>query len=420
MKKMEKKWPFVFNGIVIFCLILLILGMRWQAKKEESEVLNVTESLQKESEITSFSEEEEAVLYMLSALKKNDLDMALRGCAIDETALQINFVKTAEELPGMQLIDLPAPTSDYSYYFPLTSAEMTKVYIEQFEELSTEIPEIETLEVLEIAEKKEKEREEQLAECLAAQEVSELEIYVKCGEQSYRLGFTAVRYEKNWKIHSLKEGLLYETDIPACVQMEEMREAKKTYVLPNQLTGANYFQAMPISEKTPQRAVEQFIYAIEKGDLTRALAFATTESSQDTSPELLKKQGEYAKELKTMLYGFLGTEDARLYGKSEEQLNKLRGKLNPEYMVYLDLIKVIPIETEENTETVKQYAGLYSYNGKNYLTGYTLCRQEDGWQIQSLSAPALSLESGEVMRLSKEESRKTSEQSVLKAEKNER
>lgn len=177
---------------------------------------------------------------------------------------------------------------------------------------------------------------------------------------------------------------------------------------------------MPISEKTPQRAVEQFIYAIEKGDLTRALAFATTESSQDTSPELLKKQGEYAKELKTMLYGFLGTEDARLYGKSEEQLNKLRGKLNPEYMVYLDLIKVIPIETEENTETIKQYAGLYSYNGKNYLTGYTLCRQEDGWQIQSLSAPALSLESGEVMRLSKEESRKTSEQSVLKAEKNER
>ena len=44
--------------------------------------------------------------------------------------------------------------------------------------------------------------------------------------------------------------------------------------------------------------MEQFIYAIEKGDLTRALAFATTESSQDTSPELLKKQGEYAKELK--------------------------------------------------------------------------------------------------------------------------
>ena len=153
--------------------------------------------------------------------------MALRGCAIDETALQINFVKTAEELPGMQLIDLPAPTSDYSYYFPLTSAEMTKAYIEQFEELSTEIPEIETLEVLEIAEKKEKEREEQLAECLAAQEVSELEIYVKCGEQSYRLGFTAVQYEKNWKIHSLKEGLLYETDIPACVQDGRDARGKK-------------------------------------------------------------------------------------------------------------------------------------------------------------------------------------------------
>mgnify|MGYP000618152666 CR=1 FL=1 len=228
-KKWKKNGPFVFNGIVIFCLILLILGMRWQAKKEESEVLNVTESLQKESEITSFSEEEEAVLYMLSALKKNDLDMALRGCAIDETALQINFVKTAEELPGMQLIDLPAPTSDYSYYFPLTSAEMTKAYIEQFEELSTEIPEIETLEVLEIAEKKEKEREEQLAECLAAQEVSELgNLCEMWGTELQTRGFTAVRYEKNWKIHSLKEGLLYETDITClCADGRDARGEKK-------------------------------------------------------------------------------------------------------------------------------------------------------------------------------------------------
>ncbi|MFR4147335.1 MAG: hypothetical protein ACLT1J_14155 [Mediterraneibacter gnavus] len=70
MKKMEKKWPFVFNGIVIFCLILLILGMRWQAKKEESEVLNVTESLQKESEITSFSEEEEGSVIYVECLEK--------------------------------------------------------------------------------------------------------------------------------------------------------------------------------------------------------------------------------------------------------------------------------------------------------------------------------------------------------------
>ncbi len=70
--------------------------------------------------------------------------------------------------------------------------------------------------------------------------------------------------------------------LPVC-RWKRCARQKKTYVLPNQLTGANYFQAMPISEKTPQRAVEQFIYAIEKGDLTRALAFATTESSQDTS-----------------------------------------------------------------------------------------------------------------------------------------
>ena len=272
-------------------------GNALAGEKGESEVLNVTESLQKESEITSFSEEEEAVLYMLSALKKTTLIWHLEDVQLMRQLCR-SILKDSRGLPGMQLIDLPAPTSDYSYYFPLTSAEMTKAYIEQFEELSTEIPEIETLEVLEIAEKKEKEREEQLAECLAAQEVSELEIYVKCGEQSYRLGFTAVRYEKNWKIHSLKEGLLYETDIPACVQMEEMREGKKNVCASKSADRCQLFSGDANFRKTPQRAVEQFIYAIEKGDLTRALAFATTESSQDTSPELLKKQGRICKRVK--------------------------------------------------------------------------------------------------------------------------
>ena len=46
-EKNGKKMAFVFNGIVIFCLILLILEMRWQAKKEESEVLNVKKVFRK-------------------------------------------------------------------------------------------------------------------------------------------------------------------------------------------------------------------------------------------------------------------------------------------------------------------------------------------------------------------------------------
>ena len=100
------------------------------------------------------------------------------------------------------------------------------------------------------------------------------------------MGFTAVRYEKNWKIHSVKEGLLYENkDIPAYVQTgRRCTRPKKAYILPNQLTGANYFQAMPITEKTPQRAVEQFIYAIQKGDLTKALALETTRNQARIRP----------------------------------------------------------------------------------------------------------------------------------------
>ena len=71
MKKMEKKWPFVLNGIVGYSvLILLILGMRWQAKKEESEVLNVTQSLQKESEIHSFSERRRGGVICVKCIEK--------------------------------------------------------------------------------------------------------------------------------------------------------------------------------------------------------------------------------------------------------------------------------------------------------------------------------------------------------------
>ena len=116
----------------------------------------------------------------------------------------------------------------------------------------------------------------------------------------------------------------------------------------------------------------------------------TVKKARIRQRNILKKQGENAKDLKKMLYGFLGARDVHFQEKSEEQLNQLREKLNPGNMVYLDLIKVIPIASSENPEHIREYAGLYSYNGKNYLTGYTLCQQNGGWQILSLGAPALS------------------------------
>lgn len=416
MRKIWKKWPFLLNIAGILILGVLILGLRRQAEKEEGQILNETQSLKKESKIDSFSDAQDAALYVLSALKKNDIDMALRGFAIDETALQMAFVKTARAVPQATLTDLPALTSDYAYYFPLTSAEMTAEYIRQFEQICEELPEIETLEVVDITEKSQGEQEEQLAECLAAQEAEELEILVMSGNTPFLLEFTAVRYDENWKIHSLKPGLLYENNEQAVKLAEGTQEPKKVYKLPDKLAGANYFQTMPVTEKTPERAIEQFIYAIQKGNLTKALAMETVKKSEDTSVDILKKQGENAKDLKKMLYGFLGVRDVHFQDKSEEQMNQLREKLNPGNMVYLDLIKVIPIASSENPEHIREYAGLYSYNGKNYLTGYTLCQQNGGWQILSLGAPALSLEPGEVMYLSKEESRKTSEQNVLTPE----
>ena len=198
----------------------------------------------------------------------------------------------------------------------------------------------------------------------------------------FLLEFTAVRYDENWKIHSLKPGLLYERY--TCICAEGAQEPQKLYKLPDKLAGANYFQTLPVTEKTPERAIEQFIYAIQKGNLTKALAMETVKKSEDTSVEILKKQGENAKDLKKMLYGFLGVRDVHFQDKSEEQLNQLREKLNPGNMVYLDLIKVIPIASLENPEHIREYAGLYSYNGKNYLTGYTLC-QTGGWMADPLS-----------------------------------
>ncbi|MFR8352095.1 MAG: hypothetical protein ACLVB1_04820 [Blautia obeum] len=132
---MEKN--ILFSIVVIFCLILLILGNALAGEKEESEVLNVTKSSEKVNHFF-FRGRRGSVIYV-ECLEERP-DMALRGCAIDETALQINFVKTAEELPGCSF---KAGSNIRLFVFSAYTAEMTKAYIEQFEELSTEIPEIE-------------------------------------------------------------------------------------------------------------------------------------------------------------------------------------------------------------------------------------------------------------------------------------
>lgn len=166
----------------------------WQAKKEESEI-NVTESLQKEWDHFFSGGRRGSVIYV-ECLEKERPWYGTRGCAIDETALQINFVKTAEELPGMQLIDLPAPTSDIRIIFRLSAS--SQAYVSSLKNCRQKFGDRDVGSAGDCREKGERTRRTAVAECLAAQEISELEIYVKW-EQSYRLGFTAVRYEKTGK-----------------------------------------------------------------------------------------------------------------------------------------------------------------------------------------------------------------------------
>lgn len=420
--KIIRNHPIIMGIAGSICLIGLIVCYQLSASRNIIDSTVETQELQRTAEIDKLNYPDYLVKYLMSAIEKRDVDMALRGFAMDESIINIWLEKiiTAQDrfYTDMEI----APSGSYKTYNEVSAAELAGKYSQSFQALLDFFDENERIIVKEIDYVKPEQqlssekisKNAKVIEARGGDCLCEMMALIEHNGQEYILGITLNHYGDYWKIfhlgaeltetteeepirlidakeYDILKGKMRKSDFQKELQdmsidfelfEEEMEPDNYEKLLP-----ANYFIVNGLKEDSPQKVIEKFVLCIEREDLVRAIGYcvdANEEELEHTTTDILRRQADCAKEIKRFCYGFLGC-DYEQEESSLEQIGKsgssIQNELNPENFMYFDLLNVFLVEDNGDE---KQYIVCYLYDGEYYMSGMTLVNH-NGWKIQSLS-----------------------------------
>ena len=419
---MRKIWKKLKNypellGIGAVCILVGIIFLyKLEVRREYVDPGIVTEDMARDNTADGFEEPEESVRYMISALQKEDLDMGLRGFPIDEKILGLNVGKELDSL-GEFSTNITYMPSQWKEFVPVSSSEITKDYTEIFQSLEKQFAgqDVTVEDVRALMPKKQMEAQyhrnsQQICEIWGADSRIEALAKLTIDEKNYALPVTLFRYDDFWKPDSFEASLLEEKEkgIFLCDDQEyEMMTDKKEEeeIIPEEaLLPANYVLYNTVFSHTPEKAIEKFILSMQKNDLSSMMIYTDLYGeadpfSQDLG-EILIRQGEVAEQIQTFYYYLMGNDFASTEKVSLDELGmtgeKISSSLELSEIVYLDLNNVLKIKEDE-------YAAFYYFNGKHYMSGFTMKEYGQGWKIEELSCASLDLDKGQVKELTETE-----------------
>lgn len=437
--KKIKHYPIVIGLFCVFLVMMLVLAIKLYDKSSTVDATIVTEDLSRPATSEGFQTGEDIIKYMISAIKENDLDKALRGFPIDERILGINSEKIINQEAAFSKSSNYPPSSTYGQYIPLASSEMTGNYAEMFEEVKnsvewsqTEILDIRILRPKEQFTNEYKKTMSEQCENWGAEVMCEMVVELKNSDGVYILPVTIIRYYDSWKVFDFRASLfdnkteiMWEInedefeDLTDPVSEEEVwrsfeedsedtQEQKASESPETQLLPPNYFVVNQQYGDTPEDTIEKFSMYLEKEDTTAVLCYGYMEQENPDAnlSDVLMKQQDFAEQVVSFYYGLL-CEELSGEEKSLDELgmtgNEIVGELNPENIPYMDLVKIVSLNENE-------YLAVYFYGREYYVAGFTLHYTDQGWQIESISSAKGGLNPGEVKRISEEEYNKLGEE----------
>ncbi len=433
-----KKNPIIIGIIGVVFVIGIMAGYQYFQSDDGIDPKYINEDLEQEWNVDSINDPILLTEYFLSGLKQDDLDKMLRGCAIDERLMNVSVheqIRTKE----IFYTDLTiAPSGNWGTYNEMSSGELTFEYVQSIQKLKDVFPspdkiKIKSVDLANPDQQLQMVYQEEIQDTLAVwggDLLCEVLCLLEYEGQSYVVGITLNHYGDWWKVFEIG-GRLSQTNVdrPARqITEEEYEELKGTMSLKQYfrilkkenvsfeilldkkenkknpdalLLPPNYFILNPLKEENPKQTIKNFVLNIQKSNLCKAMAYCMTvpmEELDRTTPQILEKQAEIAKELKRYCYDFLGVnfrkEDDRALQKGTSY-QRVIDKLNPKYFMYYDMTDLMLVQ--DNGEE-QEYVGCFYYSGDRFLTGFTL-ENNDGWQIKSFSASVEKLENGETRKI---------------------
>lgn len=350
-----------------------------------------------ESSVDGYESPEETLAYLLFHIQNENLDDALRCCAVSDLAEYFDmesYLAYVEEFSGTDLI--PPSDERESAYWQISVSRLAYNYAVQLDMCMEELVRGHTFKVCEIVslepdepDGRYYERMNDISTILGARDICEMMVYGELDGSAVELRFSLARYKRYWKVLSFSTLSYFENQKPDIrtsrkdLSNESVLDAGKTAedVLPQ-----NYNLVYSYGEEDAEKLVMNFFLYLQRGDTISAMTCLDLGFSEGEIPvtlETLERQKRAAEWMQDFYYRILLYDDNDLAWAArhfQDEPGYIPEKLYVRNMVFVDFDIC---ELTEEAENSCSYTVIYWYDGQRFTNVVTL-EHTDKWRIVNI------------------------------------
>ena len=388
----------VFLWLLLFAVSMAcFIGYKVYIRVTEGTDGILTSDMKRSATVDGYDSPEKVAEYVLYWINKGDLDMALRGCAIEEVSEYFSLQRYCEIMNEFSDIENLAPADyDHAGFISINKLRMTSVYSGMVEQCMGVFGEDYDLRILNIYTDIPKNADgyyfsdiRDICAIVGARDACNVVVVMEVNGVVQQMTVTAARYKQNWKVLQFSAYENYQYEEP---QIEEVASSKAEGELPlvwedmeKQMLPLNYKIVCDNSEEEIEKLLHKWFIYLQRGDMVRASSYfdiydGSTDIYFDTT--FFDIQNEIAKRMQHVYYKlFLYNQDSLNWIKQnpkEEAGNLLR-------MLDVDDMLKTKLTSVEILEESNGYAKCQIQIKHDVTMSYVVeLIYRDGWKISSI------------------------------------
>lgn len=381
---------------------ILIVGLvagtlLYQKKQNEDRPIAQIETIEQQAQpetVSGYEDEESLVKYMLYQFQQENLDLALRGCAIRKLAEGFDlqtYIEYTETFDPLTLI--PPSNWESTAYAGISEMRMAGYYtdwIAKCEEIWGKNHEVMfyTLQedIPENPDGKYYENRRTVCEILGARTVEEVLIYVKVDGEVKELRWTLARFGKSWRVLLFTSLEGYGQENPDSRASEKEMQTEAVSCATDDILPENYAVINHNEEKTPTETIHEFFTNLMRQDVWAASSYVKLYEGEQphSTTELLKAQAQLAEQEQAFYYRLFFA-DQNTYEWYFRDLAARAGNIVED--LRSDQIIMLTVNDAqlitEPSDMQETYQVIYGYGQGWYSCNITLVN-ENGWRITNI------------------------------------
>lgn len=388
-------------GILFFLVLLtfgLLFGYMLFRNITEGDPYAATEDMKRKSTVDGYEDPEEVVEYVLYWIHQDDLDLALRGCAVKEVSEYFSLQSYCEILDSFTHTEILAPSDyDSKAYREINQARMTAAYSDMLEQCMGIMGSAYDVEVLNIYADVPEDADgfyyqdiRDIGSIAGSKDACNVVAELTVDGVPRRMTVTVGKYKKYWKILQFSEYKNYQYTEPQISEFVETVNAGELPISWEKMDGqrlpCNYAIAKDKAEEDIKKLIRRWFVYMQRGEIWKVMAYCDiydAEAGLYPDSIFFSRQSDMAVKLQDFYYKLLLHDSDSLswieQNVKDEAVN-LVSLLDTSSMIYTKLGVVKILEEDDGYARCRIR---YSYSKKVFTCEVELTYR-NGWKITNI------------------------------------